>query len=265
MVEFVFRIFSKYVLKSDIKLNIVRLVSKSFCNLSDTPQKKCLLLWAKITLQKTLTLMKPDSLIFDMDGTLWDAVDTYAHCWNIAFKSLGIDKELTGQDLVKYMGIEAKKIFTIIFPDFTDAQIDELFDKIVVTVDQHLPVMGGKLYPGVIDGLHELAKHYKLFMLSNCQKGSIGDFMTFTKTRELFIDYIEFGANQKPKHINMQALKDQYGLQSPMYVGDTDSDRVQSDMANVPFVFAAYGFGKTDSYALKFDSFDELTAYLVNL
>lgn len=209
--------------------------------------------------------MKPDSLIFDMDGTLWDAADTYAHCWNIAFKSLGIEKEFKGEELLKYMGIEAKKIFTLIFPDLTDEQIDELYAKVVVTVDEHLPVMGGKLYSGVLEGLHALAKKYKLFMLSNCQKGSIGDFLTFTNTRELFIDYIEFGANFQPKHINMQSLKDKYNLTSPVYVGDTDSDRVQSDMANVPFVFAAYGFGSTDHYALKFDSFEDLTNHYLNL
>jgi phosphoglycolate phosphatase len=37
-------------------------------------------------------MQKPDSLIFDMDGTLWDAVDTYAHSWNVVFTEMGIDK-----------------------------------------------------------------------------------------------------------------------------------------------------------------------------
>jgi len=36
-------------------------------------------------------MQKPDSLIFDMDGTLWDAVDTYAASWNLVFNELGID------------------------------------------------------------------------------------------------------------------------------------------------------------------------------
>ncbi len=35
-------------------------------------------------------MQKPDSLIFDMDGTLWDAVDTYAHSWNVVFSEMGI-------------------------------------------------------------------------------------------------------------------------------------------------------------------------------
>ena len=32
-----------------------------------------------------MIVTKPDALVLDMDGTLWDAVDTYTLCWNKAF------------------------------------------------------------------------------------------------------------------------------------------------------------------------------------
>ena len=35
--------------------------------------------------------MTYDSYIFDMDGTLWDAVDGYCDVWNAAIGSFGID------------------------------------------------------------------------------------------------------------------------------------------------------------------------------
>lgn len=209
--------------------------------------------------------MKVDSLIFDMDGTLWDAVDTYAYCWNLAFKEVGLDKEYTGKDLIQYMGIEAKKIFTLVFPDLSDDEINNLFKVIARIVDENLPSMGGNVYPDVIDGLHKLATKYKLFMLSNCQKGSIGDFMKYTDTEHLFLDYFEHGANHQPKHVNMHTLMDKYDLSSPVYVGDTDSDRKQCDIADVPYVFVSYGFGSTDKYSLKFDSFKDLTNYFMSL
>ncbi|NDW10019.1 HAD family hydrolase [Dysgonomonas sp. 520] len=211
-----------------------------------------------------MELKETDSLIFDMDGTLWDAVDTYAYCWNIAFKKVGLNKEFTGQDLVQYMGIEAKKIFTIVFPDLTDDEIDSLFKVIAETVDEHLPVMGGKVYPDVIEGLHKLSKKYKLFMLSNCQKGSIGDFMKYTNTQDLFLDYFEHGANHQPKHVNIHTLMEKYDLKNPVYVGDTDSDRKQCDIAKIPYIFVSYGFGTTDKYAKKFDSFAHLTNYFMD-
>ncbi|WP_369124785.1 HAD family hydrolase, partial [Mucilaginibacter sp. 10I4] len=49
-------------------------------------------------------MQKPDSLIFDMDGTLWDAVDTYAHSWNVVFAELGIDKTITRDVLAGMVG-----------------------------------------------------------------------------------------------------------------------------------------------------------------
>lgn len=209
--------------------------------------------------------MKPDSLIFDMDGTLWDAVDTYAYCWNIVFESLEMDRRFTRDDLIQYMGTEAKKIVNLIFPDYDEEQVNAVFAKLEDAINTHLPTMGGKMYSGVIDGLHKLATKYKLFMLSNCQKNSIGDFITFTNTKDIIIDYIEHGMNHQPKHINIHTLMENYNLKSPVYVGDTDSDRKQCDIAEIPYIFVTYGFGVTDKYAEKFDSFEELTDHYMNL
>jgi phosphoglycolate phosphatase len=63
----------------------------------------------------------------------------------------------------------------------------------------------------------------------------------------------------------MQLLVDKHDLKSPVYVGDTDSDSVESSKAGVPFVYMTYGFGKTDNYSIKFDTFNELVEYYYNL
>ncbi|QIK55393.1 HAD family hydrolase [Dysgonomonas sp. HDW5A] len=209
--------------------------------------------------------MKPDSLIFDMDGTLWDAVDTYAYSWTQVLKEMGIDKTLTKQDIQGYMGMEAKQIYKEIFPQLPEETIEQIYRNIIVKTDELLPKMGGNIYPDVLEGIEQLSRKYKLFMLSNCQKGSIRDFMVYTETKPYFCDYIEYGSNHQPKHINMKTLIDRYNLKAPMYIGDTDSDRKQSDLAYVPFVFVSWGFGKTDSYAHKFDTMKDLTEYFMNL
>ncbi len=40
-------------------------------------------------------MLKPDSLIFDMDGTLWDNVNSYEIVWNRALEILGYDTRVT--------------------------------------------------------------------------------------------------------------------------------------------------------------------------
>ena len=44
-----------------------------------------------------------DAYIFDMDGTLWDAVDSYAAIWNTTIVQLGVQvPPVTRQKLVAY-------------------------------------------------------------------------------------------------------------------------------------------------------------------
>src|ERR1700758_928995 len=74
-----------------------------------------------------LLMQKPDSLIFDMDGTLWDAVDTYAHSWNVVFEELAIDITVDRDDLAKMVGWEGKKVIGAIMPDFDDERRLEIY------------------------------------------------------------------------------------------------------------------------------------------
>ena len=45
-----------------------------------------------------------DALMFDMDGTLWDAMDSYAEVWNRTFAEYGEEVHITGRDLLHGMG-----------------------------------------------------------------------------------------------------------------------------------------------------------------
>ena len=65
-------------------------------------------------------MQKPDSIIFDMDGTLWDAVDTYAASWNAVFKELNMDKTMSRDELAKMVGWEGKKVLQAIMPEYDE-------------------------------------------------------------------------------------------------------------------------------------------------
>lgn len=210
-------------------------------------------------------MLKPDSLIFDMDGTLWDNVDSYAISWNEGLKRTGHVKQITREDILGLMGKEARVMLNVLVPEASIEEQDKLFDEVINAYQDLVPTMNPKIFDGVFEGLEQLSKKYKLFMLSNCEEGGLVNFMNHTKTRHLFIDYMEHGINLKPKHHNLKLLIDKHGLRSPVYIGDTDSDSREAAKADVPFVFAAYGFGQTENYALRFNSFVELTDYFMHL
>ena len=210
-------------------------------------------------------MQKPDSIIFDMDGTLWDAVDTYTESWNIVFRELGIDKTIDRDELAKMVGWEGKKVWNAIMPDYNEEKQQEIYAKVNEVRRVLLPQKGGVLYDGVKEGLSQLATKYQLFIVSNCAKGIIRLFIDWAGIDQHIIDEVAYGTNYMPKHHNIKMLIDRHNLKNPVYVGDTEGDGEQSRLAGLPFVFVSYGFGATDDHDVRFDSFQDFTAYFISL
>ena len=210
-------------------------------------------------------MQKPDGIIFDMDGTLWDAVDTYAVSWNMVFEQLGIHKSMSRAELAKMVGWEGKKVLKAIMPEYDEEMQQSIYEKVNEIRRELLPQKGGILYDGVKDGLKQLAEKYQLFIVSNCAQGVIKLFIDWAGINEHIIDEIAYGTNYMPKHHNIKLLIERHGLKNPVYVGDTEGDGEQSRLADIPFVFVSYGFGATDDHDIKFDSFTDFTKYFMSL
>ena len=210
-------------------------------------------------------MTKPDSLIFDMDGTLWDAADTYVASWNAGFKKEKINKVITREDLSYMMGWEKRKVLDHVMPDFDQDKQERIFKTINEFRAELIPKMGGVLYKGIKEGLEALSAKYKLFIVSNCPDNLIKQFMEWAEITPFITDEMAHGVNSKPKHYNIQLLIDRYKLQTPVYIGDTETDSIESRKAGLPFVFLSYGFGETEDFDLRFDNFDSFTHYFMNL
>lgn len=202
------------------------------------------------------TMLTPDALLFDMDGTLWDGVNAYAQGFNDFFATHKINRTVTKKDLFKYMGMEEEPFLAMILPEFTATERKTAYKEIIELQYKRIETDGGELYKGVKTGLSKLAKKYKLFIVSNCPEFTIRYFMDWAHIGEYITDTMAHGMNYRPKHENIKYLIDKYHLQAPIYIGDTDSDKKQSDLLDIPFGFVSYGFGDTKNCNLRFDSFD---------
>ncbi|MBQ5775817.1 MAG: HAD family hydrolase [Bacteroidaceae bacterium] len=203
-----------------------------------------------------------DALIFDMDGTLWDAVDTYAEIWNMAFEREGIEQRITRNDLLALIGTPIDDIIRHFVPA---DQVDHLLQVIAGLVVTELPRLGGRLYEGVQEGIATLAQHYQLFMLSNCDELELPIFVRYAGIEPYITDTLAYGNTHLRKADNMRLLAEKYHLQHPVYVGDTDSDCSEAHRAGVPFVWMSYGFGTTDRAQLQFDNFSDMVNHFINL
>lgn len=76
--------------------------------------------------------MKFDSLIFDMDGTLWDAVDSYVAVWNKTFESMGYSVSVSRDDLLRYMGKPLGEIVESIASFLPSGRMGEFYDRLAL-------------------------------------------------------------------------------------------------------------------------------------
>ncbi|MDO5570337.1 MAG: HAD family hydrolase [Bacteroidales bacterium] len=210
-------------------------------------------------------MVKPDALIFDMDGTLWDAVDSYVWIWNESFRQLGINKIVSKNDLIDMMGKQPDEIIKRTLEGEENQDIELVYKTVFGLQEKVMPLLGGKLYDGVKEGIDMLSTRYKLFILSNCEHYAIKQFLEYTKLNDFFTDNLSFGDTKLPKAMNMQLLCARHQLQNAVYIGDTLSDQIQTQKAGLPFFFVNYGFGKTESFAKEFSHFNELTNYFMDL
>ncbi len=173
-----------------------------------------------------------DSIIFDLDGTLWDASEPIYQYWsrfmpNQTLKSVQKLLGLTIKEMANQTGISEEHLQTL--------QQGE---------NEHLRANPGKLYAKVIPTLEVLySKGLKLFIASNCQSGYIETFLSTKGLSKYFEGHICFGDTKQPKQINVNMLISQYKLH-PIMVGDTLSDLNAAQYNHIPFIWVSYGFGQ---------------------
>ncbi|MGL4738787.1 MAG: HAD family hydrolase [Cellulosilyticaceae bacterium] len=205
--------------------------------------------------------MKYDSIIFDLDGTLWDSIDAILDSWNkVAKRHQGLDRKLTREDIAGIMGLQMGDIAKKLFPHLEEGARLTLLSECCNEECDDLKRCGGQLYEGVETTLSELAKQYKLFIVSNCQEGYIEAFHHYHSLDRYFLDYENAGRTGLSKGENIKLVMERNGLENPIYVGDTEGDLKGARLAGIPFIYAAYGFGEVSEYDYKIEKFSELLA-----
>lgn len=203
---------------------------------------------------------KAQAMIFDLDGTMWDATDGILKTWNEVIASHPECKRdlLTVEELGGYLGLPMTEIANRMFPHNTEAEKELLLDECCERENAYLSEHGGILYPKLEETLTILHQNYKLFVVSNCQSGYIESFLKAHKLERCFDDIQCWGDNKVPKGENNKVIMERNGVTRAVYVGDTSGDEQSARVAGIPFVYAAYGFGKAVAPDYTVQAFEEL-------
>lgn len=191
-----------------------------------------------------------DSIIFDLDGTLWDARENVCESWNVLiaerWPELG---RLTVEQFSAQMGKLMPDIGRALFPQLTPDQSNEVVDACGLYENEYVAQHGGVLYDGLESALAELSRKYRLFVVSNCQAGYIEAFFAAHGMKKYFEDIECFGNTGLTKAENIRLVIERNRLSAPVYVGDTALDGSSAEEAGIPFIWAAYGYGEVERYA----------------
>jgi phosphoglycolate phosphatase len=202
-----------------------------------------------------------DSIIFDMDGTLWNSTNEVAIAFNKVLEERypEVTDEVTPERLQSLFGLPLDVIAVKLFESVSDDRAIFIMNECCDYECDYLAEHGAVLYEGLEEVLNKLSQRYKLLIVSNCQEGYIQCFFrAYPHLEKYFIDFEYPGRSGKFKADNIRSVVERNNLKYPVYVGDTLGDAQASKEAGVPFIFARYGFGDVKEYDDVIDSLHEL-------
>ena len=208
-----------------------------------------------------------DGIILDIDGTLWDSTNIVSKAWNRAAKEGGAKRtEYISPDLLKsQFGKPMDEIADNIFFEDVPEKRREIMELCCRYEHEELTSDPCRIaFPGVIDTIKELSGRFSFYIVSNCQKGYIELFCGKTGLTDYIRDFECFGNTGKGKAENISLLVRRNKLKEPVYIGDTDGDRIACSEAGVLFIYAEYGFGQVhkDDYRAVITKFGDIRELL---
>ena len=204
--------------------------------------------------------MKYESLIFDIDGTLWDSRALVAEGYNIQLKEEGLEHLFVNAEIfLSLFGKVMTEIADVIFESIPAPERYALMERCMDTENRYLYENECRIgYPKVKETVEALAKKYRLFIVSNSQQGYPELCMDKLGLTPYIQGHLCFGDTGTSKGKTIRKLMELHNIENCAYVGDTQGDYEATLEADVPFIWAAYGFGTPDGYEKKINSFEEL-------
>ena len=207
------------------------------------------------------------SLIFDIDGTLWDSRALVAEGYNIQLCAEGYDRLCVDAEVLRPLfGKTMRAIADAILAEVPVPERYDLMERCMETENRYLAENECRIgYEGVQQTLEALQKDYRLFIVSNAQCGYPELCMEKLGIAHLFEGHLCFGDTGTEKGQTILELMRRHNITDAFYIGDTQGDYEATLEAGIPFIWAAFGFGDPKGYAARLEDFRQLPQLLQTL
>lgn len=213
-------------------------------------------------------LVKPEAMIFDMDGTLFKTETLLIPVYHRLFDTLRAEKLYTGETppeelMLGSLGMLLEDIWKKVIPD-ADEKVHHRANELLLELEMiGLKEYVTELYPDVAKTLEQLKEQgVRLFVASNGLEHYVKGVSDTHKIMPLFEGLYSAGEHQTKSKVDLVRLLDEHGVQSAWMVGDRSSDVEAGKENGLTVIGCAYaGFGQDAELAgadVLISSFDEL-------
>lgn len=193
------------------------------------------------------------SLLFDLDGTLWDtSITTFE-----AAKTILHDDIISMETIKKSMGKTKDENAKLYFPNLNKEEAFVLLDEISKENRRLIENGEAYIYPNVENTLNTLSKDYDLFIISNSSSNEYVNLIS-RYIKVPFKEKLAAGSINMDKENAIKHIIKKYNIERAIYIGDTIIDKLSAENNNIPFVYASYGFGSVIDNGYIINSIDDI-------
>ena len=190
------------------------------------------------------------NIVFDLDGTLYDANETSVLSTQMAFEEMNLGT-ISPQLITSLLGDTMEDFCEKVAPGLTNEEHRLLAERIRY-FENRLVLERGRLFDGVYDMLVRLkSQGHELAICSNGSDRYVRTVLGTCGIIEMF-SYIKTKCLPKTKADLVGEILDESKVYSAVVVGDRIHDIEAARNSNLPCIAVSYGYGKDEVYSADF-------------
>lgn len=180
-------------------------------------------------------------IIFDLDGTLVNSLEDLHRCTNYILRQFGCP-ERSLEEIRQFVGNGARRLIQLALPGKED---DPPLETVLEAYQTYYNAVCNEgtthVYPGVLEALAAIREKYPVAVVSNKPDGAVR-----ALCRDFFGDIYALGVTpdcpRKPDRAMVDRAMEAIGVDTCVYVGDSEVDVETAKNAGVPCLSVLWGF-----------------------
>ena len=181
--------------------------------------------------------MMKTGILWDLDGTLLDTLQDLADAVNHTMAQFGYPQR-TLEEVRRFVGNGARRLIALAVPE--DADVDEVLAAFHAYYDEHCQIKT-KAYDGIMEALAVLQEKYPMAIVSNKPDSAVKS-LCAQYFPGLFARGESADCPRKPAPDMVYKAMEAIGVETCIYVGDSEVDVLTAKAAGVPCLSVLWGF-----------------------